>query len=198
MLPFIPKHGFGLILNTLIIMKNKKIYLLLLSFLITLLGFCQKIIVNNQESSGKLSWSDFTGKVDRSTSFQAFTSYKLKPKFGEIKVFGDSIKIGEFEIILELDQKKSWAKEDKLTDELLIHEQGHFNIGILNMKEILANYKLAKFTKSNFNPLIQNIITEASNKYREMGIKYDEETDHSKNKEQQLKWNNYFSEKLAL
>ncbi|MBX2931579.1 MAG: DUF922 domain-containing protein [Chitinophagaceae bacterium] len=159
--------------------------------------FSQKIIVNGEESTGKISWSDFTGKVDKNSSYFAFTSYKFKTKVGTIKFIGDSVVISSFDVILELDNKNSWAKKDKITDELLVHEQGHFNIGILCVKEIMANYKKAKFTKSNYSTLLQSIVSDASKKYKEMGLKYDRETNHSKNKEEQEKWNTYFKENLS-
>jgi hypothetical protein len=179
-------------------MKFKKLFLLELVLLASLNIFSQKIIVHGQESSGKLTWSDFTGKVDRSSSFNAYTSYKFNTKIGNIKFVGDSAIINGFEVILELDQKNSWAKKDKVTDELLVHEQGHFNFGILCVKEIMTKYNQAKFTKANYNSILQGIINDASKKYNEMGLRYDEETDHSKQKEQQAKWNAFFSENLTF
>jgi hypothetical protein len=89
-----------------------------------------------------------------------------------------------------------WAKKDKVNNELLKHEQGHFDIGILCMREILSIYKQSKFTKANFSSLLQSIITDTSKKYNEMGLRYDTETRHSANKEHQEKWNTFFEEKL--
>jgi hypothetical protein len=105
---------------------------------------------------------------------------------------GDSAIINCYQIILELNPKTSWVKKALATDELLVHEQGHFNIGILSMKEILFKYRTTKFTKSNFNEVLKNLFLDTQKKYNDLGIKYDNETDHSKNKEQQLKWNKFF------
>ncbi len=177
-------------------MKFNQITLLVIALLLSVNIFSQKILVNGQEANGKLSWSDFTGKVDENSSFNAFTAYKFNTKFENVKFVGDSAKINGFEVILELDQKNSWAKKDKVTDDLLVHEQGHFNLGILCIKEIMSKFREAKFTKNNYNALLQNIVSDASNKYNDMGVKYDEETNHSKNTDQQKKWNSFFSEKL--
>jgi hypothetical protein len=178
-------------------MEFRNVILVMTAILFSYCSFGQKIMVNGQESTGQLIWSDFTGRVDKGSSFNAFTSYKFNTKVGNIKFVGDSAIINGFEVILEFDQKNSWAKKDKVTDDLLVHEQGHFNLGILCVKEIMKKYKEAKFTKSNYNSLLQSIVNESSRKYNEMGIKYDEETDHSKNIEQQLKWNKVFAEQLA-
>jgi len=165
-------------------------------FIISTMSLSQKIIIKGENTLRKLVWTDFTGKADKRSTFLAYTAYRIKPTYENIKVTGDSISIGKFEIDLELDAINSWAKQDKVSDELLIHEQGHFNIGILCMRNLLAVYKKTRYTKSNFSSSIQNIMNETSKKYNEIGVTYDTETDHSKNKEKQIKWNLYFEEKL--
>jgi hypothetical protein len=177
-------------------MQNKKSCLLFLALLICLSGFCQKIIINDQETNRKLTWSDFTGQVDQSSPFFAYTFYNIKTKWSNIRIIGDSVNIGNFEITLELDPTKSWSKNDKVTPELLIHEQGHFNLGILAMKEMLDRLKESKFTKSNYITGLQNIVSEALKKYNNMSVQYDEETHHSDNKQEQIKWNDFFSKNL--
>lgn len=176
-----------------------KIAYLILCFLAMLTGnqsLGQKIRINGKESDGTLKWSDFTGKVDPTSSFYAVTSYKFNTKIDDIRMMGDSVAIKGFDVILELDQDESWVKKDKMTDDLLIHEQGHFNIGILCVREIMFRFKAARFTKSNFDKLLQKIIDDASKKYADMGVKYDEETNHSIDAEQQMKWNAFFMEQL--
>lgn len=177
-------------------MQTKKTSLLFFGLLIYLSCLSQKIIINGQETIRKLSWSDFTGKVDDSSPFFAYTYYDIKSKGGNIKIIGDSVNIGNFEVTLELSPNKSWAKKDKVTSELLIHEQGHFNLGILAMKEMLDKFRESKFTRSNYNTGLQNIVTEALKKYNNMSVQYDEETNHSDNKQEQMKWNDFFSKNL--
>ncbi len=174
-------------------MKTKLFMLFLIHMFLQVQCYSQKILVNGQESNGKLNWSNFTGKIDKSSSFNAYTSYKFFTKFQGINFIGDSAIMNGFEIILELDPNNSWAKNDKVTDALLIHEQGHFNLGILCVREILNKYKETKFTRSNYKVALQGIISDASKKYNDLGLLYDKETDHSKNIEEQLKWNKFFS-----
>ncbi|MBK7734978.1 MAG: hypothetical protein IPI36_06940 [Chitinophagaceae bacterium] len=177
-------------------MKSSKILILFFTLLISLNLFSQKIIVNGQESNGKLTWDDFTGKADKSTPFKAFTSFRYKTKIEGISFVGDTAIINGYEVILELDPKKSWAIKDEVSDELLVHEQGHFNIGILCIREIMVKFKQTKFTTSNFSQLLSNLFKSTTNKYSELTLNYDKETDHSKNKVQQEKWNKFFTEEL--
>lgn len=176
---------------------NIKPFALFASTLFCLNIFSQKIIISGEETNRKLVWSDFTGKVDKSAPYYAYTRFKIGFQTGNIDVIGDSVSIDKFEVNVELDPKESWAKKDKVSDALLIHEQGHFDIGILCMREILANYRQAKFTRTNVNYTIQTIVNNASRKYHEMTLKYDKETNHSADKEQQAKWNLFFSEMLS-
>lgn len=159
-------------------------------------GSSQKILIHGEETDRKLNWADFTGKVDRNSPFVAYTGYQITFKAENIQAFGDSLSIGKFEVTLALDPVKSWVNMAKATDELLVHEQKHFDIGIICMREILAVYAKTKFTKYNFNETIQGIITSTRTKYHDMGLKYDEESDHSKNKEQQAKWNMFIAAEL--
>jgi hypothetical protein len=173
-----------------------KTSLILLFIIFSYCAFSQRIFISGEETNRKLTWSDFTGKVDKNSSFLAYTGYLIKYKADDIKAFGDSLSIGKFEVTLELDPLKSWANRSKVTDDLLIHEQGHFDIAIVCVREIVEVYKQTRFTRANLNATLQNIVNTIRKKYDEMELKYDAETDHSKNKEQQAKWNQFIGEQL--
>jgi Bacterial protein of unknown function (DUF922) len=170
--------------------------LIILFIIFSYSAFTQKIIISGEETNRKLAWSDFTGKVDKNSSFLAHTGYLIKYKAEDIKAFGDSISIGKFEVILELDPVKSWANRSKVTDDLLTHEQGHFDISIVCVREIMEVYKQTRFTRANINATLENMVNTIRTKYDGIQLKYDSETDHSKNKEQQAKWNQFIAEQL--
>jgi len=174
----------------------KKAFAILVILLVHQSSFGQTIIVNGQSSSGKLKWEDFTGKIDKTSTFHAYTAYKYRTKIKSIKPSADSVIIEGFEVILELDHSKSWARMKNVSDELLLHEQGHFNFGILTMKEILEQVKQTHFTGSNYQVSIQKIVNQVAKKYHDMGRLYDEETKHHMDREQQAKWNDFFKSVL--
>ena len=179
-------------------MKKFFLFSLLTYFLSCEVCFSQKIIISGKQTDRKLAWSDFTGNVDLNSAFYAYTYYTIRYRFDDIRVFGESVTIGKFEVVVELDPNRTWAKTDKVSDELLLHEQGHFDIGILCMREILAIYNRTSFSRSNFSSEIQSIVNDALKKYNEMGVQYDQETEHCRNKDQQKKWNSLLAEKLRL
>jgi Bacterial protein of unknown function (DUF922) len=160
----------------------------------------QKIIISGKEGNRPLVWEDFKGKPDNSIPYFAMTNWAVSYGFSNVQFKGDEVVIGNFDVKLELMPKGSWLKAGKGTAALLEHEQGHFNTGLLCLKTFLKREKelLPTLTRKNFGEQIQLLFNEVLKKYTLMGEKYDEETDHSKNIEQQAKWNSFFKEQLAL
>jgi Bacterial protein of unknown function (DUF922) len=172
-----------------------KIFLILFSFVATQYVSAQKVIIAGNEGNRLLVWSDFTGKPTDS-NFGAMTFWNIKYKIANVVPNGENMTVNGFEVTLELDAQKSWVKADKKSESLLKHEQGHFDLGLMCMKEILAKQKAATYTKKNFNESIKNIFLDTNKKYHEMGIKYDEETDHGRVAVAQAEWDKYFRESL--
>ena len=172
---------------------------LLAIILILLIGFtatAQNILIKGKPYKGKLTWKDFSGKPDASSTFNATTSYKFQTRLNNLRFEKDTAILSGYEIDLELDVQNSWVKKGKETDYLLKHEQGHFDIGILMAREILKQVKTARFTKFNFQNGLNKILNTAAVKYRKMGLDYDKETDHSKNSTAQQKWDDFIEKAL--
>jgi predicted secreted Zn-dependent protease len=83
-----------------------------------------------------------------------------------------------------------------MTDALLEHEQGHFNIGIMCVREFLSIIKSTKFIKSQYSARLKQIFQVVSDKYQQMHTQYDAETNHSINRTAQEKWNTFFKENI--
>lgn len=177
-------------------MKLKIFFLLAIILLVCQTTFAQTILVNGEKYTGKLIWSDFKGKPEKRLPYFAKTGFNISYKYDNMKIVGDSVVIIGYEVIMELDPKTSWVKKDKDTDELLVHEQKHFDLGILCMKEILAKYKTTKFSKRNYDLQLKNIFNEAMSRCNALQIKYDNQTNHSINVEQQQKWNTFIETEL--
>lgn len=158
--------------------------------------FCQDVIINGVNKNRLLTWDDFTGKPDKSSSHAANTYWNLNYSFQRISFKGDTAKVTGFSVKLELNENLSWVKQEKQTNNLLKHEQGHFDIGLICQLEIIKQFNSTVFFKTDFQNKIQTIFTAALDKYSQIGIKYDEETDHSKNQASQDNWNVFFDREL--
>lgn len=156
----------------------------------------QKIIINGKEGNRPLVWSDFAGKPDESNPYFAYTFWNLNYRFSGVTFNGDQATLQGLEVVLEFNGQASWVKPGKQSDELLKHEQGHFNAALLCLKEVLKTVAAAQFTRGNYKEEIQKIVYGTVQKYKDMNIRYDEETRHSMNKEEQKKWDAFFEKSL--
>lgn len=172
-----------------------KLFLLSLFAFLTQVAFAQKILIG-EEGNRLLQWSDFKGKPDDSSPYFAYTAWKTNVKFSGVRFEGEKAIFNGFEMTVEFDQNKSWVKKGKETDELLKHEQGHFDVGLLYMQEVLNSVTAASFTRSSYKEEFKTFIEGIHLKYSEMGKQYDKETNHSINKEEQGKWNSFFAEQV--
>lgn len=157
----------------------------------------QKIIISGKETSRPLVWKDFSGKPDNASPFYALTWWTLRFRYESVEFNGNNAQLTGFQVQLELDPKNSWVKSGKETDYLLAHEQLHFNMGILCMREIIAAVNSASLTKNDYNEVIRNLFSAIMTKYKAMGNKYDEETNHGVIKEQQEKWKEFIEKEMA-
>jgi hypothetical protein len=173
-----------------------RIYFFCLFLVFTFNSVAQKVIISGEETKRLLTWKDFTGVADNNSSFFAYTAYTTAVKFDDVQFSGDKAVIKGFIMTLELDAKKSWVKKGKESDDLLKHEQGHFDVGILYMQAVLQKVDSANFTRSGYQQEFQKLIKEIHQKYRDMGSQYDKETNHSIKKDEQEKWNIYFTENV--
>jgi len=154
----------------------------------------QRIIIDGKETSRLLTWDDFKGRPDNAIAYYAFTYWNTTYKYDAFQFKGDTVK-WQVQIAVELG-KNSWKKKDKITDTLLKHEQGHFDIGILCAMEMQETINTTIFLKNNYQSKLSTLIREIAEKYKKMDLQYDEETNHYANREQQWKWDAFFADKI--
>lgn len=140
----------------------------------------------------KVTWNDFKGKPIKSSSDAAITDSGFELQ--------SSNKGQEHILVFELHtyfiKNKSWVKPDEKTENLLKHEQGHFDISEIFTRKIHKSIMEEKFTVKNFNKKLQELNvrnTKETSKYQEL---YDKETEHSKNEKKQTDWNEKIAKEL--
>ena len=131
-------------------------------------------------ASRKLIWSDFKGNPDPQSSNAALTSSNINIEFGyDEKGFQYSIKCN-------FDKNRSWVRIKN--NEVLAHEQGHFDIAEIyarKLNKLLKEYRFnAKSAGTDVNQLYENTMKQ----HRQTQILYDQETDYSRNKTKQAAW----------
>ncbi len=132
-----------------------------------------------------LAWQDFKGPVPKGASLVAYTYSAIKMNYeaGAAKQY-------TVKVMAAFDPAKSWKVETKVTEGLLKHEQGHFDITEIFARMFVKQLKDLKGTPENkfgekINALLKKIWSDQVN-FQSL---YDAETDHSKNAAKQLEWN---------
>jgi hypothetical protein len=174
----------------------KKIVFLFMLVAIGKTIFCQEVFIGGINKNRLLTWADFTGKPDKNSAYEANTYWTINYTFDGITFKSDTATIAGFQVKLELDNNKSWVKSGRENASLLKHEQGHFDIGLICQKEMIRQINNTIFLKADFKIKLGNIFSSTLEKYKLMGLKYDEETNHSKNEESQIKWDAFFAKEL--
>lgn len=156
----------------------------------------QDIFINGVNKNRPLTWNDFRGAPDQHSSYDASTFWDITYTINGISFKGDTAKISKFSVTLKLNGDISWSKAAKQTNMLLKHEQGHFDLGIICQREIIDQLDKTVFLKTDFKEKIPAVFSATLEKYHLLELRYDEETDHSKNLQAQDTWNSFIAGKL--
>jgi predicted secreted Zn-dependent protease len=151
-----------------------------LSFLFVFITIIQPGNLIPWSADKKLTWDDFKGPPDPHSSNAALTSSNINIEFGyNEKGFQYSIKCN-------FDMNRSWVRIRN--SDVLVHEQGHFNIAEIfarKLNKVMKGYQFnAKTAQNDLNKLYSDVMKE----HRETQVRYDQETDYSRNKQRQEEW----------
>lgn len=143
----------------------------------------------------KLEWSDFTRRTGPDEMFKAFSytgiSYVVDAPEGKTAITVTPYFLPE----------ESWVHISYLNDELLNHEQGHFDIAAiyarmldsqLKVYETDVNYFMEHDLAKNIEAIFHVVFAEMD----ECQNRYDSETVHGTETETQASWDNWFNQKL--
>lgn len=145
-----------------------------------------------------LDWNFF--KNDRPTDgkYQAFTWTILSYKYNFVKSNQEQMNI-RFVVSSKADTAQSYfesARRLKNDTLLLKHEQGHADIVYIYAVRLKEIFRQTPFYKRNYKTEIDGIFKVLFANMRAEQARYDLETNHSKNRVEQKKWNEYFEETI--
>lgn len=133
----------------------------------------------------KLTWQDFRGTPDRSIGFVASTNtginfgYSYTLSNGEVSV--------EYSVESFFNPQKSWFIQGQISQHILNHEQTHFDISELHARMLRKRLDSKRFTK-NVKSEIERIYLQMESQRKAMQKKFDQQTDHSRNVEKEIQW----------
>ncbi|MBB3054506.1 DUF922 domain-containing protein [Mucilaginibacter gotjawali] len=105
-----------------------------------------------------------------------------------------------FYIKLIMNSDRSWMNLSKIgsremLEEILKHEQGHYNISYMEQQELLRTVGRTVF-RSDYHRVADNIFDRIEAKYKQLNQNYDTDTQNSTNRVQQHSWDAYFQQRL--
>jgi hypothetical protein len=140
-------------------------------------------------SARKLRWDDFSGEADATSSFKAFTKSKINMSW-----WCDG-GIFTFEATARFDKGSSW-KKDILSDKLLAHEQLHFDLAELYARKMRKHFRNLENACDLSTDELKAHASQLQSEWEQREKQYDNETEHSKNQDEQLRWEAMIAQEL--
>lgn len=139
-------------------------------------------------ASRKLSWSDYKASPNPQSDAAASTTTLLSISY---KISSTSF---TYTIKSWFSKAKSWGRHKN--DYILGHEQGHFDIAEIFARKLHKKMSEYRFDKKTYSKDLNKIYQEVVDEKEKMQNEYDEETNHSINKEKQAEWLKKIATKL--
>jgi predicted secreted Zn-dependent protease len=137
----------------------------------------------------KLSWDDFKASPDPSSGNAALTSSTINIEFG---YDDDDL---TYNIRCSFDKSRSWVRIRN--NDVLTHEQGHFDIAEVYARRLHKAMKEYRFNAKTVSQDVNGIYENMMNLHRQAQTLYDKETDYSRNKVTQEDWLKKITQQLA-
>ncbi len=135
----------------------------------------------------KLTWDDFQGTPNTSSPYIAYTSNWINYTYN-----WDGNKKLSFNVTCSFQRSKSWKNSShNLTEDILQHEQGHFDIGEIytrKMRQAFTNYCASHTYNTNTQSDLDGIFHKLLDETHVIEDRYDNETNHSILTAKQTEW----------
>ncbi|WP_460219752.1 DUF922 domain-containing protein [Psychroserpens sp. MEBiC05023] len=144
--------------------------------------------------SQKLSWSDFKGPIEANSDAVAVTASGITFSFS-VQQSNSQIVSFETNVSAHFYPEKSWYIKSKGDDHILAHEQLHFDITELHVRQL--RYAISKLSVSqDIKRELRTLHEQANINLAKMQNAYDTQSENSINKEQQALWSEFVKAEL--
>jgi hypothetical protein len=146
-----------------------------------------------------LTWDDFPEISSRPAgeSEDAQIAVEMRPgRLAYIQEDGE-YRLGEMDFNTVINRNATWVVGSARTDELLAHEQGHYDIGGLCYRDMVAEIRgLRNARRRQLILDVRRIMEEHDQRADALSASYDsqEQTDHGRNRSRQQAWEQQISQ----
>ncbi|MBW8362196.1 MAG: DUF922 domain-containing protein [Kaistella sp.] len=167
-------------------------FLITTALLLTNFLFAQKIFWKEGE---QLIWEDFQGSKNETKADNVVAYTYCGWMYSGMKSTNPNAKI-EIKLQTVFSPEKSWKDPLKINDEVLNHEQKHFDIAELFARKLRKEIGEKIKTSRDFDRYFKSLYNRHFADYQKFQDRYDGETKHGTNKEKQLEFNTYITTEL--
>lgn len=139
----------------------------------------------------RLTWNDFQGGIPHNARAAATTASGITYRFSTTGT-REYMEV-DFKVDTYFYPNKSWYQPELCDAVILSHEQLHFDISELYARKLKERLSKAKYTRKNVKTKVKAIYRKINEELNDFQNKYDNETNFSRDREQQAIWN----EKIA-
>lgn len=119
---------------------------------------------------------------DAQISIEPYLSFRTRSHFGITEIL-------DLNTTISVSRSRSWVRTGCKTEWLLNHEQGHFDITALGMREMYYSLlSLRRSPSAQFNRETTRVQHEIQRKIDETDLLYDIQTNHGMNASEQIRW----------
>jgi predicted secreted Zn-dependent protease len=159
-----------------------------LSLAITVCCFSTQSNLIEWTAERKLTWKDFKGQPDKTSTNAALTSSSINIEFGYNRTGF------KYNIKCRFDQNLSWGRIKN--EYILSHEQGHFDIAEIHARKLNKELKAYKFNNRTVGKDVNRIYDSVMKEHHALQSQYDEETNYSRDAAKQIEWKTKIDEML--
>ena len=147
------------------------------------------------DSEKKLSWEDFkakpTGKMFEAAKSEFKITFKYQGAYKENKL------VFSFEVTPQFIPDESWYNHERVTQELLMHEQLHFDITELFARKMRKRFQETEFSTENYDEEIKALYVKTMTELNNYRSVYNSETFFGAKLDKQLQWNEKVANALS-
>ena len=145
-------------------------------------------------STNKVTWDDFKAPTKQHEDVIAVTASGLSFHYSTKRYSTGRIEYN-FDVTAHFYPEKSWYVKAHVTDITLAHERLHFDITELHARKFRKMVESTNFS-NNIDAEMDAINIKLNEALSKMQHKYDLETNHSRNGDKQVVWQNFIKEEL--
>lgn len=146
----------------------------------------------NWSKSRQLQWSDFMAKPNVASPHAAITHYQVRSN-GKFLSWEEV----ECEVLTVFLKERSWVKKDQASEQLLSHEQLHFDLAECEARALRRALK-NPVKPLDFNMRLEMLRDSLHQVFRGLQAEYDEETHHGIEQVMQERWKIRISDSLDV